>query len=391
MLCKVETEQLKSILREAIVKKETPGANLLVFKDGKEILYHNDGFADLEDRRPVARNTIFRLYSMSKPITAAAVMILLERGRIDLYEPVSRFLPGFGNQMAVQGDRLVPVERAVNLKDLLSMTSGLVYDGADRAGQETLALFREIDRRLTGDRPLTTLEAMNKLGGCPLAFQPGSRWQYGTSADVLGAVVEVASGVSFGEFLEKEIFRPLNMVDTAFHVPLEKRARLAKAYEYDASGELVPYMGSHLGIINNMDRIPSFESGGAGLASTIDDYARFSRMLINGGVLDGVRLLRQKTVQYLTSCTLNREQQKSMWPELSGYSYGNLMRVMSDCSKAGILASPGEYGWDGWLGGYFCNCPQEKLTFLFMMQRTNTGTIPLTRKLRNIILDTQYS
>ncbi len=390
MLSRVETEQLKSVLREAIEKKETPGANLLVFKDGKEILYHNDGFADLEDRRPVARDTIFRLYSMSKPITAAAVMILLERGRIDLYEPVSRFLPGFRNQMAVQGDRLVPVERAVNLKDLLSMTSGLVYDGADRAGQETLALFREIDRRLKGDRPFTTLEAMNKLGGCPLAFQPGSRWQYGTSADVLGAVVEVASGVSFGEFLEKEIFRPLNMVDTAFHVPLAKRVRLAKAYEYDACGELVPYMGSHLGIINNMDRIPAFESGGAGLASTIDDYARFSCMLINGGILDGVRLLRQKTVQYLTSCTLNREQQKNMWPELSGYSYGNLMRVMSDCSKAGILASPGEYGWDGWLGGYFCNCPQEKLTFLFMMQRTNTGTIPLTRKLRNIILGAQY-
>lgn len=390
MLCRVETEQLKSVLRKAIEQKETPGANLLVFKDGKEILYHNDGFADLEDRRPVARDTIFRLYSMSKPITAAAVMILLEQGRIDLYEPVSRFLPGFRNQMAVQGDRLVPVERAVNLKDLLSMTSGLVYDGADRAGQETLALFREIDSRLTGDLPVTTLEAMNKLGGCPLAFQPGSRWQYGTSADVLGAVVEVASGVSFGEFLEKEIFRPLNMVDTAFHVPPEKRGRLAKAYEHDACGELVPYMGSHLGIINNMDRIPAFESGGAGLASTIDDYARFSCMLINGGVLDGVRLLRQKTVQYLTSCTLNREQQKNMWPELSGYSYGNLMRVMSDCSKAGILARPGEYGWDGWLGGYFCNCPQEKLTFLFMMQKTNTGTIPLTRKLRNIIFGAQY-
>ncbi len=390
MLCRVETEQLKSVLREAIEQKETPGANLLVFKDGKEILYHNDGFADIEDRRPVARDTIFRLYSMSKPITAASVMILLEQGRIDLYEPVSSFLPGFRNQMAVQGDRLVPVERAVNLKDLLSMTSGLVYDGADRAGQETLALFREIDSRLTGDLPVTTLEAMNKLGGCPLAFQPGSRWQYGTSADVLGAVVEVASGVSFGEFLEKEIFRPLSMVDTAFHVPLEKRGRLAKAYEHDACGELVPYMGSHLGIINNMDRIPAFESGGAGLVSTIDDYARFSRMLINGGVLDGVRLLRQNTVQYLTSCTLNWEQQKSMWPELSGYSYGNLMRVMSDCSKAGILASPGEYGWDGWLGGYFCNCPQEKLTFLFMMQKTNTGTIPLTRKLRNIILGAQY-
>lgn len=386
MFGKAEKEQLEKVLRDAIGNKECAGANMMILKKGKEIFYHQDGCADLEEGLPIERDTIFRMYSMTKPVTAAAAMILLERGVIDLYEPVSKFLPGFKNQAVAVGDQLFSVEREVNIKDLLSMTSGLVYGGDDKAGQETEALFEEIDSRLLGDSPVSTYEAMNRLGKCALAFQPGSAWQYGTSADVLGAVVEVAGGMRFGEFLEKEIFEPLDMKDTAFWVPGEKRSRLAKTYEYDKNGELIPYHGNHLGIISNMDRVPAFESGGAGLASTIDDYARFAGMLMNDGSLDGVRILKPKTVEYLTSCTLAPEQQKYLWPALGGHSYGNLMRVMTDCGKAGILASPGEYGWDGWLGAYFCNCPREKLTFLFMMQKTDSGTTALTRKLRNIIL-----
>ncbi len=379
-------DQIKNILKASIDTYETMGANLMVIKDGREIFYHEDGFADKEENKPIKRDTIFRLYSMSKPITAAAVMILLERGLIDLFEPVSKFLPGFKNQMVGVGNDLVPVEREVNLKDLLSMTSGLVYDGSDRAGMETLSLFEDINSRLLGDNPISTLEAMNRLGQCALSFQPGKSWLYGTSADVLGAVVEVVSGMRFSEFLDKEIFKPLNMKDTAFWVPPEKRDRFAKAYEYNHQGELIPYYGHYLGIINAMDRIPAFESGGAGLASTIDDYSRFASMLMNAGSFNGVQILKPKTVKYFTSCTLSSDQQKPMWPTLSGFSYGNLMRVMTDCSKAGDLANQWEYGWDGWLGCYFCNCPEEGLTFLFMMQRTNAGTIPVTRKLRNTIL-----
>ncbi len=386
MFGKSEKQQLEKVLRDAIGNKECAGANLMVLKEGKEIFYHEDGYADLEEGLHIKRNTIFRMYSMTKPVTAAAAMILLERGLIDLYEPVSKFLPGFKNQAVAEGDQLFSVEREVNVKDLLSMTSGLVYGGDDKAGQETEAFFEEVDDRLLSDNPVSTLEAMNRLGRCALAFQPGSAWQYGASADVLGAVVEVAGGIRFGEFLEKEIFKPLGMKDTAFWVPAEKRNRLAKTYEYDQNGNLTPYFGNHLGIISSMDRIPAFESGGAGLASTIDDYARFANMLMNDGSLDGVQILRPKTVEYMTNCTLTPEHQKYIWPALGGYSYGNLMRVMTDCSKAGIVSSPGEYGWDGWLGAYFCNCPKDKLTFLFMMQKTDSGTTPLTRKLRNIIL-----
>ncbi len=388
MLENTAIDQVKKVLRNSIENNDIAGGNLLVIKEGQEIFYHEDGLADREANLPIKRDSIFRLYSMSKPVTAAAAMILLERGEIDLHEPVSRYLEGFKNQVVDEGGRLVPTEREVTLKDLLSMTSGLVYGGESRAGQGTMALFQEIDRRLLSDDPMGTVEAMNRLGEIPLTFQPGSSWEYGTSTDVMGAVVEVASGKRFGEFLTQELFEPLGMKDTGFWLPEEKRDRLVKTYENNENGELNLYTGNNLGIIHQMDRNPAFESGGAGLVSTIDDYARFTKMLMNEGSLDGVQILRPKTVNYLRSGTLNARQQKGFdrWHTLSGHSYGNFMRVMTDCSMAGDLGCLGEYGWDGWLGAYFCNCPKEDVTFLFMMQKKDAGTTPLTRKLRNIIL-----
>lgn len=388
MLDRSKIELIKKAVKKEIDSGGIAGANLLVMHKGEEVLYHDDGFADIENRVLIKRDTIFRLYSMTKPVTAAAVMILLERGEIDLYEPAGKFLEGFRNQIVYQDGSLVPAERDVNILDLLSMTSGLSYPGDDDTGRQVGKLFQELEESLTGDDSIGTVEAMNRLGRCPLAFQPGALWRYGTSADVLGAVVEVVSGMRFGEFLEKEIFRPLGMKDTAFWVPAEKRDRLAKTYMADGKGGLTLYTGNNLAISNRMDKAPAFESGGAGLASTIDDYARFAAMLMNGGELDGVRILRPRTVRYMTSATLNEVQQRGFdtWLTLRGHSYGNLMRVMTDCSRAGVIGSPGEYGWDGWLGAYFCNCPKEGLTILLMMQKTDSGTTALTRKLRNIIL-----
>jgi CubicO group peptidase (beta-lactamase class C family) len=388
MLGNTEINQIKKVLKDSVDNNYIAGGNIMIIKEGKEIFYHEDGLADREAALPIKRDSIFRLYSMSKPVTAAAMMILLERGEVDLYDPVSKYIPGFKNQMVDNGDGLVPAEREMTLKDLLSMTSGLVYGGDHRAGKDTEALFKEIDDRLLGDSPMSTLEAMNKLGSCALAFQPGASWQYGTSADVLGAVVEVVSGKEFGEFLKEELFEPLGMIDTGFWVPEEKRHRLVKTYADNKRGDLELYTGNHLGIVHQMDRKPAFESGGAGLVSTIDDYSKFATMLMKEGSLDGVQILRPKTVKYLTSGTLNSVQQKNfdLWLTLCGHSYGNLMRVRTDCSKAGDIGSLGEYGWDGWLGPYFCNCPKDDLTFLFLMQKTDAGTTTLTRKLRNIIL-----
>ena len=325
---------------------------------------------------------------MSKPVTAVAAMILVERGELDLYESVGKYLEGFRNQMVDDNGTLVKAESEVTVKDLLNMTSGLLYGGDNLAGIATSKVFAEIDEKLFTDNALSTIEIANKLGKCPLAYHPGSFFSYGTSADVLGAVIEVVSGMPFGEFLEKEIFRPLGMKDTGFYVPEEKRNRLVCTYGTDGEGGLTLYTDNNLGIIQQMDRKPAFESGGAGLVSTIDDYAKFTAMLMKGGSYEGVQILRKRTVEYLTTKTLNEVQYEGLvpWATLEGHSYGNLMRIMTDTTKAGTIGSPGEYGWDGWLGCYFTNCPADDLTILFMIQKKDAGTMEITRKLRNIII-----
>ncbi|SHO44365.1 serine hydrolase domain-containing protein [Anaerocolumna xylanovorans] len=388
MLNNPETSNIKKAIRTAIEKNEIPGANLLIFKNGKEVFYHEDGLASREEQLPIRRDTIFRLFSMTKPITAAAAMILTERGKIDLYEPVGRYLEGFRNQLVEENGTLVPANREMRIKDLLNMTSGLLYGGEGKAGKAAEAVYREIDEKLLTENALNTIEIANRLGKCPLAFHPGDFWAYGTSADVLAAVIEAVSGMKYGEFLKKEIFEPLGMKDTGFYVPAEKKGRLANTYGADDEKGLTLYTGNNLGVIQNMDREPAYEAGGAGLVSTIDDYARFSLMLMNGGSLEGVSILHPRTVAYMTSKSLTAEQYKGMepWLELEGHSYGSLMRVMTDTTKAGTIGSPLEYGWDGWLGCYFANCPVDNLNFLFMTQKTDAGTMEITRKLRNIII-----
>ena len=379
--------QLKNTLKASMDNQEIAGANFMVIKDGNMVFYHEDGFADIESGRPITRDSIFRLYSMTKPITATSIMMLLERGEIDLFDPVSRYIPGFNNQQVERNGELVPAGREVNIHDLLNMTSGLVYGGSDKAGQYTEALFQEMNGRMYGENPMSTIEFANRLGQGPLSFEPGSNWQYGASADILGAIVETVSGMRYGQFLKKEIFDPLDMKDTGFWIPEEKRARLAKTYQDDGAGSLKLYTDNHLGIAHQMDQEPAFESGGAGLTSTIDDAAKFTTMLLNQGSFNGIQLLRPRTVQYLTSATLTDWQQKGLdtWHTFRGYSYGNQMRIMTAPEKAGLIGSPGEYGWDGWLGAYFCNSPQDGLTILFMIQKKDAGTMTITRKLRNIV------
>ncbi|WP_068618044.1 serine hydrolase domain-containing protein [Paenibacillus tuaregi] len=390
MLTPYITNLLKKTLRASIDNKEIAGANFMVIQDGNEAFYHEDGFADIESGRPMTRDSIFRLYSMTKPITAVSIMILLERGEIDLFDPVSRYIPGFKNQLVERNGKLEPPTREVDIHDLLNMTSGLVYGGTDKAGQHTDALFQELGRRLYGETPMSTMEFANRLGQGPLSFDPGSSWQYGTSADILGAIVETVSGMRYGQFLRQEIFEPLGMKDTGFWLPEEIRSRLVRTYQDDGEGGLELYEESHLGIVHQMDRDPAFESGGAGLASTIDDAAKFTTMLINQGSLNDVQILRPRTVQYLTSAALTDWQQQGFdtWHTMCGHSYGNQMRIITDNRKAGFIGSPGEYGWDGWLGPYFSNSPQDRLTILFMIQKKDAGTMAITRKLRNIVYST---
>lgn len=383
-------EKLQGILEQAIADGELAGGSLLVRKDGQELCYLESGMADREAGVPVSRDRIYRLYSMSKPVTGAAAMKLFEDGKLDLGEPVSRFLPSYKNQQVEEDGKLVPVAREMTVKNLLDMTSGLVYEGEGSAAEKyTAGVFTRLQERLKTDHPMTTVELASRLGEGPLAFQPGSCFRYGTSADVLGAVIEVVSGMRFGAYLEKEFFGPLGMKDTGFWVPQEKRDRLVKVYQADGKGGLKLYSENHLGIMNFMDRPAAYEAGGAGLVSTVDDYARFGQMLLNGGELDGKRILGENTVKYMTNGMLTCAQQAGFdenFSNMPGFTYGNLVRVMAHPGRSSSINSPGEYGWDGWLGCYFANDPVEKMTMLFMTQRTDAGLMPVVRRLRNVIM-----
>lgn len=380
-------ERLGELATEMVETGYVAGVNCMVLQHGRELAYYEAGYRDVAGNKKMTRDTIFRLYSMTKPVTSAAAMILLEEGKIDLLDPVSKFLPGFQDQYVIENGVKIPVTKPATIQNLLNMTSGLVYPGEGNPAEiRNTPLMEEIIAKLSTPEALKTVDIANRIGELPLAFMPGTTWQYGLSADVLGAVIEVVSGMSYGEFLKKRIFEPLGMQDTAFYVPAARQDRLAKVYRETEDG-LVEEHFSHLGIQNTMEREPAFESGGAGLTSTIDDYAGFTQMLLQKGEYQGRRILSPETVRFMTTAHVSAQQQRGVetWESLAGYTYGNLMRIMTSPESAGGLGSPGEYGWDGWLGTYMMNDPAHDMTFLMMYQRTDSGTVGYSRKMRNVL------
>ncbi|MCH4032653.1 MAG: beta-lactamase family protein [Lachnospiraceae bacterium] len=407
---------LRTRLREYTDTREFAGISLLYQEKEEEPVFLASGYADLDEKRPMTRDAIFHLYSQTKPITAAAALLLVQDGILDLYDPVAKFFPSFAHQtvQTVQGP--VPASHPVTIRDLLNMTSGLVYpESRTQAETATGEVFADLLKRLGTDQAMTTAEFADRLGRCPLQFDPSTDWQYGTSADVLGAVIEKASDLPLDEFMKERLFAPLGMKDTDFSVPEAKRTRLCSIYRRigaedlpagtgkAASGNfgdqgaesafagdgpiLEHYTGNNLGIRNDGGPNP-FLSGGAGLFSTLDDYLLFARMLRCGGrTREGQQILRPGTVSFLTCHQLDPVQQASFhrWIGLDGHSYGNLMRVLVDRRQAGILGHNGEYGWDGWLGTYFANDPEIDATLLLGIQRYDYGTGHITRKIRNIV------
>ena len=378
---------LFEIMQEMTEREFTAGLSCMVLWRGKEQCYYETGYRDIAAKDRMTRDTICRLYSMTKPIMAVAAMILLEDGKLDLMSQVSDFLPGFRNQYVIEQGVIVPVKQPMTIQHLLNMTSGLVYPGESNPAETRCdRLFEEVKSKLLTEQALTTVEIANRAGKLPLAFAPGTAWQYGMSADVLGAVVEVVSGMRLGEFMKKRIFEPLGMSDTAFYVPEDKQSRLARAYR-DGENGLEEETGCNLGIQDKMKLKPAFESGGAGLCSTIDDYAKFTQMLLGRGSYQGIRIMSPKTVEYMTTAHVTPMQQKGVetWESLAGYTYGNLMRIMISPKISAGLGSMGEYGWDGWLGTYMMNDPAHDLTLLIMQQKTDAGTTAYTRRMRNVI------
>ena len=330
-----------------------------------EVAYEGSfGYADIEKKQEMSsESTIFPIASMSKVVTVAGIMQLYEQGRFKMWDRVSEYLPGFRNPKVAKENpdgtyEIVDAKGEVTMRQLFTMTSGVPYGWGDTAAGR-IRSEKEKEWQESGKPWPGAVEYANLVGQLPLAFEPGERWMYGFSIDVLGAVIEVLSGKTLGAYLKENILDPLGMKDTGFFVPPEKLDRVATLY-YVNEG-LKPeerwYETSK----------PEFESGGGGLFSTVRDYSRFAQMLLHGGTLDVVRILGRKTVDLISTDHLTPEQRKGdSWDTQRGYGYGLGVRVMTNPELAGINGSVGEWGWDGAFGNWFCVDPKENLTCVYL-------------------------
>lgn len=356
-------ELLKNTLSRFVDSGEIAGCAVRVMKDDKVAFEDSFGYADIEKKVKMSSDdTIFAIASMSKVITVAAVMQLYEQGLFKMWDPVSKYLPGFKNpKVAVEkedgGYEIVDAKGEVTMRQLFTMTSGVPYDWEDTAAGR-IRKEKEQEWMKVGKPEPCAIEYANEVGRLPLAFEPGERWMYGFSIDVLGAVLEVLTGKTLGEYLKEHIFDPLGMKDTGFWVPKEKFDRIATLYHINEG--LKPEERWF------RTEKPNFESGGGGLYSSLRDYSRFAQMLLHGGTLDGVRILGRKTVDLISTDHLTPEQRKGdSWETQRGYGYGLGVRVMTNPELAGINGSVGEWGWDGAFGNWFCVDPKENLTCVY--------------------------
>lgn len=374
------------LIEKEVAEGRVKGASALVLHRNREVYCNAFGFADAEKGVPMKRDTIIRLFSMTKPVTAAAAMILMERGELDLWDPVSSYLPEFHSPGVWSGEKqgAVPAGREIMVWDLLNMTSGIPYpDQAHEPGRRMGEVLQKLISRREQGETVDTREYARQIATVPLCFQPGERWMYGYSADILGAVIEVVSGKRFGQFLKEELFAPLGMTDTGFFVPEDKLYRFAQYYDWTEKDGLQVHTDSHLGEYYGED--VAFESGGAGLVSTLDDYSRFASMLVRKGEYGGKRILGRKTVEFMAQNHLNPRQRESLvWDSVKGYGYGCLMRVLMDRDIAAYNGSLGEFGWDGWTGNYVAMDFSEDLVFLYFIQRCGAGATPVVRKLKTV-------
>ena len=383
---------IQSILDEYTALKQVAGVNVLVYKDNKEIGYWESGYADVSEKKKYSRDTICRMYSMSKTVTAVAAYKLIEQGKLDLGQQLKDILPEFAEVTVCTDSGRTgsphPATRPILIQDLLNMTSGYGYgaywEGSTYGEHETSKLIEELNADVAGPNKITTQDFAKRISKIPLNFEPGTDYQYGYSTDILGAVIEKVSGKKFSEFLKENIFEPVGMEDTAFYVPQQKQPRLSKIYRTG----LEEFTGCNLGVGYKMENQPAFESGGAGLCSTVDDYMKFGLMLMNKGKLKHTQILQPSTVDFMSTATLRDDLQQKFnqkMEHLSGYTYCNLLRIAKEPEKCKALTTKGEYGWDGWLGPYLGIDPVKKLVLVMTMQKVDAGTWELTRKIKNII------
>jgi len=357
-------ERLHAMLKRQVDEGKHAGLVSLVARHGRIVDWQTYGSRDLGAKQAMEKDTIVRIYSMSKVISSVAVMILHEEGRLKLDDPVGNFLPALAKMKVFVGGsakrpKLVDAARQMTVKDLLTHTSGLIYGFGKGPVDE---IYRDAK---TLESP--SMDAfVAKVATLPLAFQPGERFSYGLSIDVLGAIVEKVAGMPFERFVEERVTKPLGMADTSYDVAEAKRGRLAKVYSLDKANAFVEVPEAQLaGVYPEPGR--GFAAGGAGMFSTIGDYARFGQMLLNGGELDGVRILGRKTVELMMANHLNRLAEPTREPgKADGFGLGGAVRI--DLAKGDQLGSVGQFGWSGAATTYFSMDPKEQTVVLVFAQ-----------------------
>jgi CubicO group peptidase (beta-lactamase class C family) len=402
-MSKAAFDRIESHLRERYVEAgRFPGTQLMVHRRGHLVHHSLQGLADIERKIPVKDDTIFRIYSMTKPIASIAFMMLVEEGRVALEEPVHKYIPEWKNlgvfQAGVWPAFLTrPPSRPMQIVDLMRHTSGLTYGFQQRSNVD--AAYREL--KIGEVEKAGTLSSMiADLTKIPLEFSPGEAWNYSVSTDVIGYLIGLISGKPFEQFLRERIFDPLKMNDTGFFVPPEKAHRLAACYSASPQGAMTFHATDRKGGLTLQDdpakssflSPPSFISGGGGLCSTAADYLTFCRALLNGGELDGVRLIGPKTLALMTSNHLPGgktlpELSRSLFSEATyhGIGFGLGFSVTLDPAQTLIPGSAGEYAWGGAATTSFWIDPAEELIAIFMTQVLPSTATPIRRELRTMI------
>jgi CubicO group peptidase (beta-lactamase class C family) len=371
--------RVTSAFKAEVDRGGVPGVVIAVARRGKLVYHEAIGFQDKTAGTPMNRDAIFRIYSMTKPLTSLAAMILVEEGKVQLTDPVSKFLPAFANLQVATSRReadgrmvneLVPASRPMLVHDLFRHTAGLAYgevtpNAVVKEAYATVGLFKPnvID---FDTRDLSPAEFTERLSKQPLVGHPGQMWQYSLATDLLGRVVEAASGQRLSAFLDDRVFKPLAMNDTAFHVPAEKMPRLAQPFARPTSGAFVS------GQID-VSRPPGNDSGGAGAVGTAIDYLRFAQAMLNGGSLDGQRVVSRPTTQLMMSDHVgDRPSVPGLPSELllgtQGYGFGLGFMVRSGAGMAAVPGNAGEAMWAGYGGTYFWIDPKEQLVAVLMSQ-----------------------
>jgi len=373
--------KIDHLTRDYIKRGRLAGTISLVARRGEIAHLTCQGKMDLEADKDMEEDTIFRIYSMSKPVTSVALMMLYEDGRFQLDNPVSRFIPSFKDLkvFSADGNHTVP-EREMTIRDLLTHTSGLTYGFMQSTAVD--AMYR--DQGVEQSKDLE--EMITKLANIPLLFSPGTRWSYSVATDVCGYLVEKIANTPFDEFLSEQIFEPLGMQDTGFFVPDEKIHRFAANYQRTQNNALHLFDAAES---SHYRRSPGLFSGGGGLVSTVHDYYKFASMLLNGGEYEGTRILGRKTVELMTSNHMPHNGDlasmgQSVFSESTyeGIGFGLGFSVMIDPPTAQILGSKGEFAWGGAASTYFFIDPEEDMLVIFLTQLMPSSAYPIRREMR---------